>query len=119
MTKDEFITRFNAILANPTDTATAATFREDVIKDYDAANVNSTTLKTANDNIKKLEDENKNLKEVNYQMFISGFSKGGKEDKNDDGNVDDKDDENGKNENAPSVDSVINGLLGKENEDGE
>lgn len=118
MTKDEFITRFNAILANPTDTATAATFREDVIKDYDAANVNSTTLKTANDNIKKLEDENKNLKEVNYQMFISGFSKGGKDDKNDAGKDDDKD-ENEESEKAPSVDSVINGLLGKENEDGE
>lgn len=119
MTKDEFITRFNAILANPTDTATAATFREDVIKDYDAANVNSTTLKTANDSIKKLEDENKNLKEVNYQMFLSGFSKGCKEDKNDEGNVDDNSEGKGETDKAPSVDSVINGLLGKENEDGE
>ena len=118
MTKDEFITRLNAILANPTDTATAATFREDVIKDYDAANVSATTLKTANDSIKRLENENKNLKEVNYQMFINGFTKVGKEDNND-GNEDVNEDDNDDPEKAPSVDSVINGLLGKENEDGE
>jgi len=118
MTKDEFITRFNAILSNPTDTATAATFREDVIKDYDAANVNVTTLKTANDNIKKLEDENKNLKDVNYQMFLSGFGKGGKEDGKVDKPEDNNDDgQEGTNE-APSIDSVLDGLLGKEKDNG-
>lgn len=118
MTKDEFITRFNAILSNPTDIATAATFREDVIKDYDAANVNVTTLKTANDNIKKLEDENKNLKDVNYQMFLSGFGKGGKEDGNVDKPEDNNDDGQEGNNEAPSIDSVLDGLLGKEKDNG-
>lgn len=118
MTKDEFITRFNAILANPTDTATAATFREDVSKDYDEANVNVTTLKTANDSIKKLEDENKNLKDVNYQMFLSGFGKAGKEDGKDDKSEDNKDDKSEDNKEAPSIDSVLDGLLGKENNNG-
>ena len=118
MTKDEFITRFNAILSNPTDTATAATFREDVIKDYDAANVNVTTLKTANDNIKKLEDENKNLKDVNYQMFLSGFSKGGKDGGNEDKSEDKQEDNQEGNNEAPSIDSVLDGLLGKENNNG-
>lgn len=118
MTKDEFITRFNAILSNPTDTATAATFREDVIKDYDAANINVTTLQSANDNIKKLEDENKNLKEVNYQMFLSGFSKGSKDDGKNNKPEDNNDEGQEGNNEAPSIDSVLDGLLGKENNNG-
>lgn len=116
MTREEFTTRFNAILANPTDTATAATFRDEVLKDYDAANTAATTLKTANENITKLQDENKNLKDVNYKMFLSGFStasagsdkgdtKPPKEDKSDEQKPE-----------APSIDSVIDGLLGKEKE---
>ena len=116
MTREEFTTRFNAILANPTDTATAATFRDEVLKDYDDANAAATTLKTANESITKLQDENKNLKEVNYKMFLSGFNTAnvGSDNKDDKSSKEDKKDE--QKPEAPTVDSVIDGLLGKEKE---
>lgn len=117
MTREEFTTRFNAILANPTDTATAATFRDDVLKDYDEANTNATTLKTANEKIKTLEDDNKNLKEVNYKMFLSGFSVGNsKHDNSSEPSDPEEKPEQTKTNEAPTIDSVIDGLLGKENE---
>lgn len=118
MTREEFTTRFNAILANPTDTATAATFRDDVLKDYDEANANATTLKTVNENITKLKDENKNLKDINYKMFLSGFSNKSSEGGSKDTGKGLEEGEDKKETEAPTIDSVLDGLLGKEKDNG-
>lgn len=111
MTREEFTAKFNAILANPTDVAAATSFRDEALADYDNANTLTTTLATANENIKKLTDENNNLKEVNYKMFLNGFDKS----KSKETETKKEEETDTKEESTTvSIDDVLNGLLGKE-----
>lgn len=70
MTKSELIAQFTDIMKDPQGSLEkAASFLNEVSKDYDNFDTINTTLATANDSIATLTEENKKLKETNLQLF--------------------------------------------------
>lgn len=114
MKKEDFVTQFEEILKDPTDLAKAGKFREAVMADYDAHDTLVTSTATLKENYTNLEAENKKLKETNLQLFMlsPAMSTAGKSPA-----TDNPADEHIEPENtAPTVDDIVNGLLGTNTE---
>ena len=71
MTKEEFTKQFNTLISAPTlDHSALATFRAQVEADYDTSTTTQTTLTTAQQTIKDLQDNNAALKDANLRLFM-------------------------------------------------
>lgn len=114
MKKEEFVTQFEDILKDPTDLAKANKFREAVMADYDEHELLATSTTTLKENYTTLEAENKKLKETNLQLFMMSpaMSTAGKPTATDDPADEHKETEY----TPPSVDDIVNGLLGTKTE---
>lgn len=113
MTKDEFRTQFEDILKDPTDLIKAGKFRDAVIADYDAHDLLSSSTTALQEKNTSLEAENKKLKETNLQLFLlsPAMSTADKSTATDESKAEEKN-----NPTAPTVDDIINGLLGNKTE---
>lgn len=74
MTKDEFKTRFSALVSKNEDLDACNTFMTEVVNDYVSHETDATTLKTLNDQITQLTDERNRLQQTNYQLFLQGLN---------------------------------------------
>lgn len=113
MKKEEFVTQFEDILKDPTDLAKANKFREAVMADYDEHELLTTSANTLKENYTTLEAENKKLKETNLQLFMmSPAMSTGKSTATDNPADEHKESE----PTVPTVDDIVNGLLGTKTE---
>lgn len=70
MTKSEFIAQFTEIIKDPANSLEkAATFLNEVSKDYDGFDTVNTTIENTKTTIDQLTAENKKLRETNMQLF--------------------------------------------------
>ena len=113
MTKDEFRTQFEDVLKDPTDLIKAGKFRDAVIADYDAHALLSSSTTALQEKNTSLEAENKKLKETNLQLFLMSpaMTTEDKSTATDESKVDENDKPK-----APTVDDIVNGLLGNKTE---